>query len=82
MGNFKSIVTRNVQNYNTRRELEIVLKECMAQNYFKFNNNMYSQKDGVPMGSPLSPLLAEMFMNHLENKVFISENSLIKHVIC
>ena len=28
--------------------------------------NVYQQKDGVAMGSPLGPLLARIFMTHLK----------------
>ncbi|KFD59091.1 hypothetical protein M513_00254 [Trichuris suis] len=44
---------------------------CMHEgNYFRFQDSFFSQKDGAPMGSPLSPILAEIFMEHLEEKAF------------
>ncbi|KFD66310.1 hypothetical protein M514_08504 [Trichuris suis] len=39
-------------------------------NYFRSQDSFFSQKDGAPMGSPLSPILAEIFMEHLEEKAF------------
>lgn len=32
-----------------------------------FNNNFYKQNVGLTMGSPLSTLLSEVFMDNLEN---------------
>ena len=47
-----------------------VLKElqylCTKQLHFTFNNNIYIQCDGVAMGSPLGPLIANIFMTSLE----------------
>ena len=37
---------------------------------FSMNNEMYRQKDGVAMGSPLGPTLANIFMGHLETEYF------------
>ena len=37
---------------------------------FSFNNNMYRQIDGVAMGSPLGPALANIFVGHQEQKLF------------
>ena len=37
---------------------------------FSFNNNMYQQIDGVAMGSPLGPALANIFVGHQEQKLF------------
>ncbi|KFD47209.1 hypothetical protein M513_11916 [Trichuris suis] len=37
-----------------------------------FQDSFFSQQDGAPMGSPLSPVLAEVFMEHLEEKAFTS----------
>ena len=31
---------------------------------FSFNNERYQQKDGVAMGSPLGPALANIFFNY------------------
>ena len=33
---------------------------------FTFNNKIYIQNDGVAMGSPLDPVLANIFMVKLE----------------
>ena len=36
---------------------------------FQFNGNLYEQVDGVAMGSPLGPLMANAFMCSLEEKL-------------
>jgi len=34
---------------------------------FQFNVALYEHTDGVAMGSPLGPLLANVFMSHVED---------------
>jgi hypothetical protein len=51
-------------------ELSQLIDISLDQNYFRFNNSFYIQKSGLPMGSPLSPLLADIFLNELENRIF------------
>lgn len=48
-------------------------KLSMEQNYFRFNNTYYRQKEGLAMGSPLSPLMAEVFMDNFECKYIVNE---------
>lgn len=49
-------------------ELIILTRTIIKQNYFQFNNEFYTQNEGLAMGSPLSGILAELFLNDLENK--------------
>ena len=37
---------------------------------FSFNDKLYQQTDGLSMGSPLAPTLANLFVGELENKFF------------
>ena len=37
-----------------------------AQTHFLFNGSFYDQIDGVAMGSPLAPVIANLFMGHHE----------------
>lgn len=46
-----------------------------------FNNAFYAQKSGLAMGSPLSPLLAEIFMDHLERKLFKMSSPVLEKVL-
>ncbi|CAH8616866.1 unnamed protein product [Schistosoma rodhaini] len=45
---------------------ELLLK-CTMNAHFKFNGEIYRQIDGVAMGSPLGPILADIFLAKLEN---------------
>ena len=42
-------------------------KFLFENTYFTFNNNIYLQIFGTPMGSPISPLFADIVMEDLEN---------------
>lgn len=42
--------------------LNFVLRDC---NQFIYNNTIYKQLDGVPMGLPLSPILADIVMEYI-----------------
>ena len=44
-----------------------LLTICTKNVHFSFNNYIYIQIDGVAMGSPLGPVIANMFMVELEN---------------
>ena len=37
----------------------------LNQNYFELNNKIYQQNEGLAMGSPLSCITAEIFLQHI-----------------
>ena len=54
----------NIPKHDFRNLLNIATKES----FFMFNNKYYKQLDGVAMGSPLGPALANIFMCSFESK--------------
>ncbi|XP_022806126.1 uncharacterized protein LOC111343224 [Stylophora pistillata] len=50
-------------------QLARLLEIAITNQLFQFNGQLYQQKDGVAMGSPLGPLMAKVFMCHLEEKL-------------
>ena len=47
-----------------------LMKSATSSVEFSFNNTMYKQTDGVAMGSPLGPALANIFVEYYEEKLF------------
>ena len=51
-----------------REDFRELLTLAVKDNCFVFQGRLYVQKDGVAMGSPLGPVLANIFLCHLERK--------------
>jgi len=47
-------------------ELKTLSHFATSQTHFLFKGSFYDQVDGVSMGSPLAPVLANLFMGHNE----------------
>ena len=47
-----------------------LMKSATSSVEFSFNSTMYKQTDGVAMGSPLGPALANIFVGYYEEKLF------------
>lgn len=70
------IIRRKLEKDNTlseRTDLPVtgileLLSDSLENSYFQLGDNFYIQKDGLPMGSPLSPAVANIFMNWFEEK--------------
>ena len=54
--------------------LKKLLELCVCDNTFVFNGKVYQQVDGVAMGSSLGPLLANIYMAHLEEEFYFNES--------
>ena len=48
---------------------------CLHNTYFPFENKFYEQVEGVPMGSPVSPIVANLYMESFERKALRSANN-------
>jgi retron-type reverse transcriptase len=69
------IIQTRVQN-NTQWDKELqkevldLVNATVKQNYFKASDMVWQQIDGTPMGSPISGILAEIFLQKIENKYY------------
>ena len=52
-----------------KEELKELLEMCTKELHFTFDGKIYRQTDGVCMGSPLGPVLANVFMVYLEETI-------------
>ena len=53
----------------TKNEIKKMLILCTKNVHFTFESRTYVQTDGVTMGSPIEPVLADIFMIELENSL-------------
>ena len=63
---WKSIKPHTFLNY---KDFNIALLLCLNSAYCNFDNNIYKQINGLPMGSPLSATLANIVMEEAETKI-------------
>ena len=48
------------------------LEFCLRSTYFTFKGRYYEQTEGAAMGSPISPIVANLFMEDLESRTIQS----------
>ena len=64
-----NLISNHNTNLNiTRKELKKLFLLATSQTHFIFNSKFYNQIDGVAMGSPLAPVLANIFMGFHKSK--------------
>jgi hypothetical protein len=56
----------NNVNGQITKEIVNLLETTLHQNYFHYNGNYYKPKTGIAMGSPLSGIIGEIFLQNLE----------------
>ena len=50
------------------KEIAALAKTCLETTYFSQNGKYFQQTEGASMGSPLSPVIANLYMEELEEK--------------
>ena len=50
-------------------DIILLLEFCLKNTYFSFQGQFYEQVEGAAMGSPVSPIVANLYMEYLEQKV-------------
>ena len=46
----------------------VLIEFCLKNTYFLWHKEFYEQKEGAAMGSPLSPVISNLFMEHFEQE--------------
>ena len=59
----------------TVKQITCLLEFCLRTNYFTFQGKMYEQVKGAAMGSPISPIVANLFMEDLDSKALATAPS-------
>ena len=49
-------------------DIILLLEFCLKNTYFSFQGQFFEQVEGVAMGSPVSPIIANLYMEYLEQK--------------
>ena len=49
-----------------------LLEFCLRSTYFTFQDRLYEQQEGAAMGSPISPIVANLFMEDFERRAIES----------
>ena len=71
------IFNHNLNVNITKKELKKLLLFAISQTHFLFNSKCYNQIDGVAVGSPLTSVLANIFMGFYKSK-WLNEYNLNK----
>ena len=80
-----SIILKRIYDDNERRisisrnKMKELLLLCTKKDHYTFNGKIYMQVDGVAMGSPLGPVLVDIFMIELEKAILPELTECIKY---
>lgn len=64
-----SIISEILSTQNKPTDLAELVNICLTSTYFQFRDRFYEQVSGAAMGSPLSPVVASIFMEAFEQQV-------------
>ena len=65
-------------------DIILLLEFCLKNTYFSFQGQFYEQVEGAAMGSPVSPIVANLYMEYLEQKALVTwkptNKAFFKHI--
>ena len=73
------IIKTQLSSSNDDKKVIELLEMCLTSGYFLYSEKFYLQVDGVVMGSPLAPMIADIWMKHFEEQAIMT--SPIKPII-
>ena len=53
-----------------KHEIMKISQIIIKQNYFQFQNTLYTQEEGLVMGVPASSIFSDIYIKHIENTMF------------
>ena len=74
----RKIESGHIQIPIPKPEFIALIELCVNNNYFQFEGKFYRQSFGISMGSPLSPVLAGLFMEYFESELLPTLSNLPK----
>jgi len=72
---------QQIQKTIPKNKMINLLNLCTKQVHFTFNDIIYTQRDSVAMGSALGPIIANIFMTKLKQRVILKLNSMSPWVV-
>jgi len=61
-------LNKNENDKETTKQIIRIIQSIIEQNYFQYNDIYYQPNKGVAMGSPISGLIAEAYLQQIEGK--------------
>ncbi|XP_046391554.1 uncharacterized protein LOC124159689 [Ischnura elegans] len=61
-------ITKSLVAEGLAEDIPKMVEFCLTNSYFVWNGTFYGQRKGAAIGSPLSPIIANLFMEKLEEK--------------
>ena len=58
------------------QQISELLQMCLNTTYFQYNNTFYKQRIGAAMGSPVSPIVANLYMESFEEEALSTARNL------
>ncbi len=85
-----SVIRDKLQNDESLDERTCLSRECITElleislrsTYFRYNGNCYAQVDGEAMASPISAVVANLYMEFLRSFKLSSSQTSIMEEIC